>query len=231
MFSYTDNYRINRLKRLSIATSLNVAHNGILAPLTEYESSQESFYIETREKEHSILKQEMEMRHVDVCFGYQELLRNVADYCIFPLFSDPLLLITTKDEASRRNWRKPLDICTLHSVQFCFPREDMEIFTFLNNVCRNNGFIPQLTHSDVRLGTIRQYISAGMRCTLQFKSIAYSKFHGDQFTFIELENSPTLTYAMYVENTQSKQTKTSFVNYMLHWFGGERSSPPSASAI
>lgn len=225
LMSAADSYRINRLRRLSIATPLNVAHNGILTPLTEFESSQSSFFIETREKEHSVLRQEMGMRHVDICFGYQELLRNVPDYHIFPLFTDPLLLVTTKEEAARRKWTGKLSIASLYNVQFCFPREDMEIFSFLNNVCRNNGFIPQLTHSDVRLGTIRQYIAVGMRCTLQFRSISHSKFYGDHFAFFELENSPALTYSMYVESTQSKQTKTGLANFILRWFEKKQHEP------
>ena len=218
-----DSYRINHMKRLNICTPLNVAHNGILTPLTEFELSQSNFFIETMEKQHSALRQEMAMHHADVCFGYYELLKHQPDYKVYPLFPDPLVLVTTEPEAARRKWTGKLSIPSLRDVPFCFPREDMEIFTFLNNVCRRSGFIPQLTHSDVRLGTIRQYISAGMRCTLQFESISRSKFHGDQFVFLPLENSPTLTYSMYVEDTQPKKAKASLVEYMLKWFEDKRS--------
>lgn len=218
-----DSYRINHLRRLNICTPLNVAHNGILTPLTEFEFSQSNFFIETLERQHSALRQEMAMHHVDICFGYYELLKHQPDYKAYPLFLDPLVLVTTREVAAQRNWTGKLSIPSLRDVPFCFPREDMEIFTFLKDVCRHSGFIPQLTHSDVRLGTIRQYISIGMRCTLQFESISRSKFHGDQFVFFPLENSPTLTYSMYVENTQQKKAKTNLVEYMLKWFEDKRS--------
>lgn len=218
-----DSYRINHMRRLNICTPLNVAHNGILTPLTEFELSQSNFFIETMERQHSAIRQEMGMRHADICFGYYELLNHQPDYKVYPLFQDPLVLVTTWEVAAQHNWTGMLSIPSLRDVPFCFPREDMEIFTFLNKVCRRSGFVPQLTHSDVRLGTIRQYISVGMRCTLQFESISHSKFHGDQFAFFPLENSPTLTYSMYVEDTQPKKAKASLVEFMLKWFEDKRS--------
>ena len=217
LMSSADSYRINHMKKLLIATSLNVAHSGILPPLTQFESTQNNFFIETMEKEHSVLRQELDMHHADVCFGYRELIGEHSDYDVMHLFSDPLILVTSGDQAEGRGWSGPLSISSLYSVPFCFPREDMEIFTFLNNVCRANGFVPQLTHSDVRLGTIRQYISVGLRCTLQFESISHSKFSGESFCFFELENAPSLTYSMYVEKTQPKQIKTRLANYILEW--------------
>lgn len=217
LISAADSYKINHSKKLTIATFLNIAHSGILRPLTEFEANQDNFYIETIEKEHSMLRMELAMHHVDVCFGYRELIGDAQDYTIFPLFQDPLILVTTKEQAAARGWKGSLNLADLSTVPFCFPREDLELFTFLNNVCWANGFKPQLTHSNVRLGTIRQYISVGLRCTLQFDSISHSKFYDRQFEFFELKNAPFLTFSMYVENQHAKQMKTKLVDYILKW--------------
>ncbi len=220
-------YRINHYKKLSIAAPLNVAHSGILTPLTEFEANQGNFFIETMEREHSALRHELDMHHVDICFGYRELLGEPQDYRIVPLFQDPLILVTSQAQAAQHQWKGKLSISALSNIPLCFPREDMEIFSFLINVCRKSGFVPQLTHSDVRLGTIRQYIKTGIRCTLQFESLSRSKFHGDEFVFIALENAPTLTYCMYIEATQTKQMKQRLAEYMLEWFRQNRTGKDS----
>lgn len=217
LMAAADSYKINHAKKLTVATFLNIAHSGILRPLTEFEAAQDNFFIETIEAEHSSLRLELAMHHVDICFGYKELIGEAQDYTIFPLFQDPLTLVTTKKQAVAQGWKGKLNLSDLRSVAFCFPREDVELFTFLNNVCRANDFTPQLTHSNVRLGTIRQYISVGLRCTLQFDSISHSKFYDSKFEFFELKNAPFLTFSMYVENQHKKKMKTKLVDHILKW--------------
>lgn len=218
LLTAADSYKLNQQKKMTIATFLNVAHSGILTPLTAFESKQKDFYIETLEKDHSILKQELAMHQVDVCFGYSEFIGEMPNYAIIPLISDPLILIASKEFVAQRRWGNCIRLSDAKNERFCFPREDMELFTFLIATCKSSGFIPQLTHSDVRLGTIRQYISEGMRCTLQFESISHSKFYSDCFEFIQLENAPHLTLSLYVETSRQRESKRLFVEHMLDYF-------------
>ena len=222
LLTANENYRLKHQRKMSIATFLNIAHSGLLKPITSFESGEENFYIETMEKEHSVLKQEVLMRQVEVCFGYKELIGEIPDYKITELFRDPLILITSMQYAEKKHWHSPISLSELKAAQFCFPREDMELFTFLINSCKASGFVPQLTNSDVRLGTIREYISAGMRCTLQFESISRSKFYdkvyNDKFVFIELENGPALTLSMYSDATRPRRIRDAFVNYIADYY-------------
>lgn len=221
LLTASDNYRLNHLRKLTIGTFLNIAHSGLLAPITSFESAERNFYIETLEKDHQSLRSLLSMRQVEICFGYQELLGELPNYQITPLYSDPLILITNKDFADRNGWRESVHLSELKNVPFCFPREDIEIFTFVMNACRSQGFVPQLTNSDVRLGTIRHYISLGMRCTLQFESISRSKFYSDRFAFIRLESPPRLTMAMYSDNTRPRRIRDAFVRHITDCRDGD----------
>ena len=218
LLTASDNYRLNHQRKMVIATFLNIAHSGILKPITSFEVAEDNFYIETLEKDHSALKQALSMRQVEVCFGYKELIGEIPNYQITPLFTDHLLLITNKDYADMNDWEGSINLSELKNVRFCFPREDMELFTFLINACKSHGFIPQLTNSDVRLGTIRHYISLGMRCTLQFESISRSKFYDDKFVLLGLENGPKLTMAMYSDVTRPRRIRDTFVQYMKDYY-------------
>lgn len=219
LLSATDNYRMNHQRKMIIGTFLNIAHSGLLKLITSFEASEDNFYIETLEKDHSTLKSLLQMQQVEICFGYRELLGDIPNYDITPLYSDPLILITSKESAAANGWTESVSLNTLKNVPFCFPREDMESFTFLVNACRSHGFIPQLTNSDVRLGTIRHYITMGMRCTLQFESISRSKFYTDKFAFINLENPPRLTMAMYSHNTRPRRIRDAFVRHIKDYYG------------
>lgn len=218
LLSATDNYRLNHQRKMIIGTFLNIAHSGLLKPITSFEVAEDNFYIETLEKDHSYLKSLLQTKQAEICFGYKELLGDVPDYLITPLYSDSLILITNKEYADMNGWGESINLAALKNVRFCFPREDMEIFTFLVNSCKANGFIPQLTNSDVRLGTIRHYISLGMRCTLQFESISRSKFYDNKFTFIKLENQPRLTMAMYSDNARPRRIRDAFVRHIQGYY-------------
>lgn len=218
LLTAADNFRMNHQRKMTIATFLNVAHSGILYPITSFEAGEENFFIETMEKEHSMLRQALAMHQAEMCFGYRELLGEVPDYEITELFKDPLILITSREYAEQQGWGSKINLSDTKDVKFCFPREDMDIFTFLMNTCKSHGFVPQLTNSDVRLGTIRQYISAGMRCTLQFESISRSKFYQDQFVFVELENAPTLTMCVYSSSGRPRRIRDAFVQYIKEYY-------------
>lgn len=213
-----DNYKLNNYRTLHISAFLNVAHSGLLTPITEFEQREPTFYFETSEKDHSLLKQQLATKEVDICFGYQEFLGEWQDYDIYPLYLDSLLLVTTKDFAENQGLGDSMNLSEAKGYSFCFPREDMQLFSFFVQICRLSNFSPQLTNSDVRLGTIRQYISRGMRCTLQFESISRSKFYADQFAFIRLENTPQLTMAMYVEKTRKNNIKSRFIDFMISYY-------------
>ena len=223
-----DNYRLNHQRKMIIGTFLNIAHSGLLRPITSFEVAEDNFYIETLEKDHSALKLALSMRQAEVCFGYKELIGEIPNYQITPLFSDPLILITNKDYAQMNGWGSCINLSELKNTRFCFPREDMEIFTFLINTCKSHGFMPQLTNSDVRLGTIRHYISLGMRCTLQFESISRSKFYDDKFVFLNLENSPRLTMAMYSDITRPRRIRDTFVQYIKDYYNCSNSRSQSS---
>lgn len=222
LLTASENYRLNHHRKMNVTTFLNVAHSGLLKPLTSFEAGEENFFIETAEKDHATLRQSLLMRQTEICFGYKELIGEVNDYKIFDLYSDPLILITSKSYSEKMGWDSTISLSEAKNAQFCFPREDMELFGFLINTCRSYGFMPQLTNSDVRLGTIREYISAGMRCTLQFESISHSKFYdriyNDKFVFIQLENGPKLTMAMYSDSTRPRHIRDAFVDYITKYY-------------
>lgn len=217
---------------MTIGTFLNIAHSGLLKPITSFEIAEDNFYIETLEKDHASLKSLLSMRQVEICFGYKELIGDIPNYQITPLYSDPLILITNKEFADMNRWNGSVNLSDLKNVRFCFPREDIEIFIFVVNACKSHGFIPQLTNSDVRLGTIRHYISLGMRCTLQLESISRSKFYSDKFTFIGLESPPRLTMAMYSDNTRPRRIRDAFVQHIINYHHhAESGKKPNHSAF
>lgn len=218
LLTAADNYRLNHQRKMVIGTFLNIAHSGMLDPITSFEGSEENFFVETMERDHTALKQILSLHQAEVCFGYKELIGEISGYRSVSLFSDPLLLITSREYADMNGWSGKITMDDLKNVHFCFPREDMEIFTFLVNACKSHGFIPQLTNSDVRLGTIRHYISKGMRCTLQFESISRSKFYEDRFVYISIENAPKLTMAMYYDDISPRRIREEFVKYLISYY-------------
>ncbi|MBQ6386380.1 MAG: LysR family transcriptional regulator [Lachnospiraceae bacterium] len=206
LLNAADDFKINKLKDFHLATFLNIAHTGFLKPITAYENTHENFIIETMERSHVNIKHALLLHEVDMAIAYKEFIGSIPMYEAAVLGQDPLVLVTTREYAERKEWGAEISIRDLQNEMFCFPREDLDLFKFYIDTCKNNGFIPQLTHSDVRLGTIRVYISAKMRCTLMPRSISASKFYEDVFKIISLYDGPSLTLTLYTESSDRRKT-------------------------
>lgn len=211
-------YNAHYRKKVKVGAFLNIAHSGMITPMTEFEMGQDRIQLEIIERDHNRLKQTMSMEKIDVCFGYSELLGDIEGYEQIPLYKDPLLLIASNDFKNIHGWGDTIKLKDLKNIPLLFPREDMELFTFLINLCKEADVVPQYTNSDIRLGTIREYIATSMRCTMQFSSISRSKFYEDMFVFLKVKEAPVLTMTMYRENKLQKKGTMSFTNYFLNYF-------------
>jgi phage tail tube protein FII len=124
---------------------------------------------------------------------------------------DPLVLIVNRENPLAK--RDSISLQDARNEKFCFPREDTSVFNFFCDSCSSFGFVPKLTLSDVRLGTIKRYILAGMRSTLQVKVRAENFFYEQDFKIIELEEAPILTLAMLTNKEELNETVEKFVKY------------------
>ena len=213
-----DNYKLNRLKKLRIASIFNMASCGILEPIIKYESSRSNFYIETTECDHTKIQQLLTSNAIDVSFGYTELIGKSGNYDIVPLRSEPLVLVTNRHHAEDLCWPDEIALADAREERFCFPREDSLLFAFYFSSCQLSGFTPELTHSNVRLSTISKYISVDIRCTLQLKSVADALFHSEEFKVIALKDAPTLTLAILTDKTHLDSTGKDFVEYIVDYY-------------
>lgn len=213
-----DSYKLNRQKKLQIASVYNIASCGLLSPITRFETHEPNFHVETVEKDHARLRQLLNIQQVDVGFGYKELIGEVPGYKAIKLMSDPLVLIAGTEYAEKRGWGDDMSLSEAKYSNFCFPRDDVDLFSYFLQYCKSAGFTPELTLSDVRLETIRQYVKAGMRCTLQLESVATAKFYREFYRIIHLKNAPTLTLTMFVDSAREYPVKTAFVKAIMEFF-------------
>lgn len=213
-----ENYKLNRQKNLRVAALLNAAQSGIMDFITQFEGDKEDFYIETIEKSHNKLKQMLISHQVDVCYAYEELMGDIPDYKKILIREEPLVLISNRQYAQVKGWKKKISLAEARHESFCFPREDRALFLYFLSNCKRNGFTPELTLSDVRLETIKKYIYRNMRCTLQMEKLAKSVFDEEHFSILYLEEFPVLNLSMYVDCTHASSIKESFVRKSIAYY-------------
>lgn len=192
-----DNYHLNHQKSIHLAVPLTAADCGIIDAVTKFEAGKRNFYIETYQKQHEAINEMLEFGKIDLAFAYRELVGEPAGYRITSLFQDPLVFVTSKAHAEKMHMADIVSFEDLKSERYCFPKEDTALYSLYLTACRNVGFVPELTLSDVRIDTIRKYIEIGIRSTLMPRSSAVSRFPEDRFAVINIIDSPVLNFSMY----------------------------------
>lgn len=191
MILETKEYIKNEIKKLRIASFYEMSQYGVANLLVSFESDKPNFYIESRECNHIEMLDLLDNRKTDLIIGYREFWPQNINYQSIPIKKDDLVLVVHENHPLAIN--KSVSIKLLKEEKFCFPREDDALFKFFNNICVMNGFIPKITLSNVRLGTIKRYILAGMRVTLQTRIRATNFFYEKGFHLINIKETPLLT--------------------------------------
>ena len=201
----------NSEQKLRLASFYEMAQYGITDLIVTFEQNEPGFHMESTECGHSHMFDMLGTNSIDFAIGYREFFPTLFIYQYFLLRNDPIVLIV--------NHRHPLaehDSIRLEearSERFCFPKEDTLLFKFFKDSCVAAGFVPNLTQSDVRLSTIRDYIRVGMRVTLQPEIRALKTFVGPEFKIIPLLDAPVLTLAIVTNSVKLSDIGKRFLDF------------------
>lgn len=210
-----DNYQLNHQKSLRLAVPLSMVDTKIIDAITRFEASKPNFYVETYQKQHKAIHEMLEFGQVDLAFAYRELIGNTSEYRITTLFQDPLVFVTSKTHAEARHIAGTVSFKDIQSERYCFPKEDAILYSFYLQVCKNVGFVPELTLSDVRIDIIQKYIEIGLRSTLMPQSVAVQSFSPEKFSIVDIIDSPVLNLAMFENTSRREKTRDALVQDIL----------------
>jgi DNA-binding transcriptional LysR family regulator len=202
--------------KLRIASMLEMVQYGITDVLISYERKIANFHIESHECSHSQMLKLLESDQADIVIGYLEFLPRGVGYDIRTLRQDPVVLIANRSMQIAE--QDAISLQDVNSESFCFPLEDEALHGFFCDCCTSHGFTPKLTMSDVRLGTIKRYVLAGMRCTLQMRPRAENFFTEPEFKIIEINDVPTLTLAMLFNEKKLDELGRNFIEFAVRHY-------------
>lgn len=204
LYSEAEQYLLANKSVLHFATFYNLGFTGCMRPVIEFEKQESNFYIETSETDHQSLKSLLRSGNTDACIGYHELIGNIDGYHYTPLFAEPLVLITGLGYAKSHHLYDNLQMYDLRDEVFCFQREDLLLYDFFISACRKAKFRPELTLSNVRLTTIREYVMNDMRCTLHLDRQAQYMFgEKPNVVIYRIADAPMLTCSLYIKDNAS----------------------------
>lgn len=204
-YTETDN------RKLRVASFYDMAQYGITDLFVSFERNRVGFHIESKECDHATMLKLLDNRKVDMIIGYREFWPERVNYDAAFLRKDDLVLVT--HITHRLAGESSILLTDLRHERFCFPREDGALFKFFYDICVSAGFCPWLTLSDVRLATIKQYIRAGMRVTLQTRVRATNVFCEPEFRLVGIRETPLLNLAILTNRTLLSQTGWEFIRH------------------
>ena len=167
--------------------------------------------IETHECVHSKMISGIISDAYDCCLGFREFWPSNSSITCISLKQEPIVVVSRAKQDSNRTESA---FSELKDTQFCFVREDPEFFQFILNEFNRNGLIPRLTMSHVRIDTIKQYISAGMRSTVHIRSLIESVFHTDAFQIADIQGSSSLTLSLAFDKSKITPTISEFIMFI-----------------
>lgn len=210
-----DNYQLNHQKSLHLAVPLSSVDAKIIDAITRFEAAKRNFYVETYQKQHEAIREMLEFSQVDLAFAYRELIGKPSEYRVTALFQDPLVFVTSKARAEALHIGGAVSFEDIQSERYCFPKEDAMLYSFYLQVCKNIGFVPELTLSDVRIDIIKKYIEIGLRSTLVPRSAAVQSFLSGSFAIVDIIDAPVLNFSMFENVSRCEKTRDALVRDIL----------------
>lgn len=206
-----------RASRLKIATCFNFSYSPAAITMIQFEQQIPGFHIETLECSHTQMNSTFfKTNQIEICFGFSELWDISSEYSIYPLISSPLsLVVNARHPLARHN---TIRLSETRNEYFCFSKEDSALFDYYTSCCQSAGFSPLLTSSTVRLGLIKQYIAANLRCTLSPMIVAQEFFSGSRFKVIEVTDAKPLTLTMVASSSNKHSHGEALIKAMVDAF-------------
>ncbi|MDH7495695.1 MAG: LysR family transcriptional regulator [Bacillota bacterium] len=216
MVQEVKDYTASENRKLRVASFYDMAQYGVTNLIIGFEREQADFHVESRECDHTKMLHLLDDRETDIVIGYREFWPQQLDYYVVPLRRDELVLVV--HESHRLAPKSSISLSDVRHEKFCFPREDGALFKLFYDACMAAGFVPKLTLSDVRLGTIKQYIRAGMRVTLQTRIRAANVFYEPDFRLIDIQETPLLTVTILTNKNLLSRLGWEFIQYAYGFY-------------
>ena len=163
MLSYIPEFS-EKNRTFTVTSMCDMSQYGITKMIIGFEQANPGIIAETWEQSHSHISEGLEQNRITCAIGYRELLSDAQGYERMELKVDPLVLIYSQNHPLAR--RSSPNLGDAKYYRFCFPKEDRRFFEHILRLCAKVGFAPELTRSDVRISTIREYILESMRITI-----------------------------------------------------------------
>lgn len=216
MLSVAHNYSGVSHKKLRIVSMYDMTQYGIVDAIVQYEKNIENFHVESLECEHNDMIKQLANDNTDMVIGYKELLHNTNEYICVPLRKDCLVLVVNAKHPIGQN--NIINLSDVDNIKFCFPQEDFALFNYFCDSCIASGISPNLTRSNVRLSTIKQYILAEMRGTLQISERAKRFFKEPDFSIVSLKDIEPLTLSILYNENKKNKFVDDFTNHAVSFF-------------
>lgn len=220
MLSYITDISDDGRRLLMVSSMCDMGQYGITNMIIRFEQEHNGVIAETKEQSHGIMAENLEQRKIICAIGYWELIGNVRGYHVTKLKLDPLVLVYSRQHPLAKKNSPNLGDAKFY--RFCFPKEDMRFFEFIIRLCARVGFSPELTKSDVRISTIREYILQGMRLTITTESRAKHIFSDQEFMVTPLEQEDVLQLALFVREDVQDSLYDEFKDYVENYYCNER---------
>lgn len=202
--------------KITLSVPYDMSHFSIADMIIAFEQTHPEVVAESHENSHEKMIYYMENHRTDFAVGFQDFWPRSKRFTLSPLLQDPLVLVMHKDHPFAE--RKEILLSAASQELFCLPREDTNFFRLFQGLCNNAGFSPNLTLSDVRISTIKKYISQGMRLTMTSLLRASNYFIEEHFAIVPLAEAPSLTLSLLSRNEYQKKHNTEFIRHAEQYY-------------
>lgn len=211
--------------KISLAAPYGMSYYDITDMVISFERDHPGIVAETHEKDHDFMMYSLDNHIVDFCIGYQGFWPQSERHIIYPLLQDNLVIVMSKNHPLSS--LEQITIGEAQNEMFCLPREESGFFNLFIGLCNEAGFYPRLTLSDVRISTIKRYLSYGMRLTVTSNLRASIYFQEEHFLRIPIRGAPIITLALAARNERLSSMHQEFIVHAQNWYAARNLSTSS----
>ncbi|MHB8062536.1 MAG: LysR family transcriptional regulator [Ruminiclostridium sp.] len=214
MTSALKKYSVKKKHSISITSIPVLNQYGITDAITAFITNHPDVDMYIIEKDTSYVVRSIENVNTEVAIIRDKYIPQ-GKFKIFPLVEDELVLVTGKNHPFAE--RDCISLAEAADENFILLGGDTCLYNTCIEECTKVGFVPVTVYSNIKVETIRNFVSHGMGVSLMMRKIAEYLADPD-IRIVKLIEKPVQNLSIVVRDEQLTSVCSEFITFVVDYF-------------
>jgi len=214
MINSVKKYSMQKMHSISIASIPVMNQYGVTNMITEYKKDHPEVNMYIIEKDTEYVVKSLDNLNTDLAIIRDKYIPQ-GRYKVFPIVDDELVIVVGNNHQFAD--RECIDLAEAVNENFILLGRGTYLYNTCVQECTKAGFVPITLRSDIRVETIKNFVTQGLGVSLMMGKIA--EYLADpSIRIIRLKEKPASILSIVCRDEQLSLICTDFIKYAVNYF-------------